>query len=251
MRPTCQCDVAALVRASAADRRRVCGCQQRGVETLWTLWRHDDGIRRNVGSTPTLVKCQLDERTGMGCSPSITLRLGYEELLIHLQCKDMFRKYVCAVESSLIKTFCLCPRQIGLSGLPSAQHQLNALSTSCKSYLSQIQHSFRRTCKSPHFIIYDQELKAGFGNRNTCGLMSRINSNDILFQLPVQGCLNTLVTINPPESTAAFVRSLTETAAAAQGRRALFFLRRKRRLQGLCLHVRSSSHTTVDTTCFS
>ena len=31
--------------------------------------------------------------------------------------------------------------------------------------------------------------------------MSRINSNDILFQLPVQGCLNTLVTINPPEST--------------------------------------------------
>ena len=161
MSPTpCQCDVAALVRASAADRRRVCGCQQRGVETLWTLWRHDDGIRRNVGSTPTLVKCQLDERTGMGCSPSIILRLGYEELLIHLQCKDMFRKYVCAVESSLIKTFCLCPRQIGLSGLPSAQCQPNALSTSCKSYLSQIQHSFRRTCKSPHFIIYDQELKA-------------------------------------------------------------------------------------------
>ena len=121
--------------------------------------------------------------------------------MIHLQCKDMFRKYVCAVESSLIKTFCLSFRQIGLSGLPSAQCQPNALSTSCKSYLSQIQHSFRRTCKSPHFIIYDQELKAGFGNRNTCGLISRINSNDILFQLPCPGRLNTLVTIDPPEST--------------------------------------------------
>ena len=77
-----------------------------------------------------------------------------------------------------------------------------------------------------------------------------MSPKEYIFYILLRSCwLKSLVTINPPESTLHCGLRLTETGVAAQGRRALFFLRRKRR-QGLCLST-CTSLIPLLSTCLS